>query len=91
VARSSRSRFRLEWGKNPRGEMGRTSGLDEPDEFVQVDPAIGEFACQRRLEADVQQPRSTPRGDRLRRPPPILELERHIHLATAIARFLPGS
>ena len=91
MVQSWRSRLRLEWGKNPRGKMGRASGLDEPDEFVQVDAAIGEFARQCSLEAGVQEPLATPRGDRLRRLPPILELKRHVHLATAIARFLPGS
>ena len=60
---SSRLRLRLEWGKNPRGKMGRTSGLDEPDELVQVDPAIGEFARQLALETGVQEPLATPRGD----------------------------
>jgi hypothetical protein len=63
VAHSSRSRLRLEWGKNPRGKMGRASGLDEPDEFVQVDSAIGEFARQLSLEAGVQEPLATPRGN----------------------------
>jgi hypothetical protein len=91
VVHSSRSRVRLEWGKNPRGKMGRASGLNEPYEFVQVDPAIGEFARQLSLEAGVQESLVTPRGDRLRRPPPILELKRHVELATPIARFLPGS
>jgi hypothetical protein len=71
--------------------MGRASGLDEPDEFVQVDPAIGEFARQLSLETGVQEPLATPRRDRLRRPPPILELKCHVHLATPLARFLPGS
>ena len=71
--------------------MWWASGLDEADEFVQVDPAIGEFARQLSLETGVQEPLATPRGDRLRRPPPILELKRHVHLATPVVRFLPGS
>jgi hypothetical protein len=91
VVRSSRARLRLEWGKNPRGKVRRASGLDEPDELVEVDPAIGELARELALEARVQEPLATPRGYRLRRPPPILELERHVHLAPAMARFLPIS
>jgi hypothetical protein len=91
VVHSSWARLRLEWGKNPRSKVGRASGLDEPDELVEVDPAIGEFARQLSAEAGVQEPLATPRGDRLRWPPPILELKRHVHLATAIVRFLPGS
>jgi hypothetical protein len=31
----------VERGENPRGKVGWASGLDEPDELVQVDPAIG--------------------------------------------------
>jgi hypothetical protein len=91
VVRSSRARLRLEWGKNPRGKVRRASGLDEPDELVEVDPAIGEFARQLSLEASVQEPLAAPCGDRLRWPSPILELKRHVHLATASVHFLPGS
>jgi hypothetical protein len=89
--RSSRSRLRLERSKNPRGKLGWAPGLDEPYQLVQVDPPIGELARQLSLEAGVQEPLATPRGDGLDRPPPILEFNRHVHLATPIARFLPGS
>lgn len=58
---------------------------------MQVDSAIGEFARQLSPETGVQEPVATPRGDGLRRPPPILEFKRHVHLATPIARVLPGS
>jgi hypothetical protein len=89
VVHSWRSRLRLERGENPRGKVGWASGLDEPDELVQVDPAIGKFSREPLLEARVQEPLATPRGDRLRRPFPILELKRHVHLATPGMRFLP--
>jgi hypothetical protein len=88
--RSSRSWVRLEWSKNPRGKVGWAPGLDEPDELVQVDAPIGELARERALEARVQQPLAAPRGDRLSRMPPILGLNRHVHLATPGSCFLPG-
>jgi hypothetical protein len=57
------ARLRVEWGKYPRGEMGRASGLDKPDEFVEVNTAVSELACQLSLEAGVQEPLAPPRGD----------------------------
>jgi hypothetical protein len=89
--RSSRSRLRLERSKNPRGKLGWAPGLDEPDQLVQVDAPIRELARELSLEAGVQEPLVTPRGDGLRRPSPILELKRHVHLATPGVRFITGS